>query len=123
MLRLDTQKWLDKAIEDETAFALLRDNGQWATASYHAQQAVEKFFKAALVEALIIPPRVHDLNDLLRGHPAYIFDPNLEDAADRLTPLGTMSRYPGVAPITQADIAQAEQDLQILKAWALAQIP
>jgi HEPN domain-containing protein len=72
MPRADTQKWLDKALNDERAFQLLKANCQWDTATYHAQQAAEKFLKAALVEQGIIPRRTHDLKEVLLDHPAYV---------------------------------------------------
>jgi len=61
-MRVSPKRWWEYAERDlETARVLLRAQ-QWDAASLFAQQAVEKAFKALLVQASgELPPRVHDL--------------------------------------------------------------
>ena len=63
---------------------------------FHAQQAVEKFFKALLVVNGKRPPKTHDLVKLLAL--AAEFAPKLDvfrADCEFLSPLAVVSRYPG----------------------------
>lgn len=63
-----TQEWADKAEGDwhdaERAYRA-RKFPNYDSACYHAQQCVEKYLKARLVEAGIAFPKTHDLSLLL----------------------------------------------------------
>lgn len=58
--------YLRKAHEDLNAAEILNDadGASDAVVGFHAQQAVEKFAKAALVARGIEPPKTHDLRFL-----------------------------------------------------------
>jgi HEPN domain-containing protein len=64
--RIDhTRGWLRKGDSDlVTVQALLRAGGPFDTATYHAQQAAEKYLKAALAFAEEAIPRTHNLEVL-----------------------------------------------------------
>lgn len=114
------QEWLDKAAEDEQVVAALRvAGGPWAAAAYHLQQAAEKLVKAALVEQGTPPPRTHDLPDLL-GRFSGAVPADVDQAGASLTMYAWITRYPGSPPLTESDVASAETDLAIIKAWALS---
>jgi HEPN domain-containing protein len=64
-----TREWVRCAEEDfDVAAALLRRRTKTAANSigFHAQQCVEKYFKARLEEAGLNVPRTHDLVALLQ---------------------------------------------------------
>ncbi len=65
-----TQEWVDKAETDYATIYLLvraaRRTPLWEPICFHAQQCVEKYLKARLVEANVFFPKTHDLDQLLR---------------------------------------------------------
>ncbi len=123
MPRPETQRWLDKAAEDKRAFELLRQNGELSTASYHAQQAAEKYIKAVVVEAQIAPRYVHDLQILLGQVPNFSPSQALDEACGRLTTYATLFRYPGATDPLPEDIDEAAVDLETVIQWATGSIP
>ena len=92
-----TLEWIEKAEGD---FAILerelraRKNPSYDGACFHAQQAVEKFFKAFLVFHDVDFTKVHDLDYLLmlciKVDPAGFQSINLESLND----FGVSVRYP-----------------------------
>jgi HEPN domain-containing protein len=117
------QEWLEKAEEDTRAAEILRDaGGPWSVASYHVQQAAEKYIKAALVSSGTVPPKTHDLSYLLGLDPTGMVTASEQGAATNLTSYAWLSRYPGSAPVQADDVAQAFQDLEVLMNWALRRI-
>jgi len=65
-----TQEWVDKAESDYAVVSLLvrasRTTPLWEPICFHAQQCIEKYLKARLVEANIPFPKTHDLDELLK---------------------------------------------------------
>src|SRR5262249_46052666 len=57
--------WIAFAQRDVQAADVLRHNGIYEEACFHAQQAAEKALKAFLLHNGQTPPRIHDLSDLL----------------------------------------------------------
>ena len=99
--------WLGKAEHDLAGAEKLAQGGDpyWDLVVFHAQQAVEKFFKALLVVNGERPPKTHDLVKLLDL--AAEFAPQLDvfrADCEFLSPLALMSRYPGY------DLASPETD-------------
>jgi len=94
-----THEWVEKAEGDyRTAGRELHaEPPNYDATAFHAQQCVEKYLKACLVEAGIAFPRTHDLGvilDLLLPlKPSWN---HLHPALDVLTSLGIEVRYPGV---------------------------
>jgi HEPN domain-containing protein len=118
----DTLAWLLKAAEDEQALKVLRDNGgPWSAAAYHAQQAAEKFVKAALVEIGVAPPRSHDIEFLVQLAGVQSSTEALASAIS-LSAFASLSRYPGGPAVSSDDVTRALSDLVTLKAWAMEAI-
>jgi HEPN domain-containing protein len=64
-----TREWVEKAEGDfQVAAQIMRRRKQrvYDAACFHAQQTVEKYFKARLCEAGVVFPKTHDLAVLLR---------------------------------------------------------
>ena len=98
-MKPSTLEWVDKAEADfATALRELRARRQpnYDSACYHAQQCLEKYLKARLIEAGIAFPRSHDLEELLDlslpQEPLWeVFRNQLID----LTTFAVAFRYPG----------------------------
>jgi len=77
---------------------------------FHAQQCIEKLFKALLIDRGTIPPKAHDLVHLSRLVRAVCqdWDWSMEELR-YLTRAAVDFRYPGES----ADAEEAEQALQI----------
>ena len=67
-MKVSTLEWVEKAESDwdmaQRAYRV-RKLTQYDAACFHAQQCVEKYLKARLNEAGIVPQKTHDLSDLL----------------------------------------------------------
>jgi HEPN domain-containing protein len=94
-----TQEWVEKAEGDfAVAAQIMRARKQrvYDAACFHAQQAVEKYFKARLCEAGVVFPKTHDLVTLLRlilrAEPLWA---SFLPAAQTLTDYAVDFRYPG----------------------------
>jgi HEPN domain-containing protein len=87
--------WLAKARSDLAAARFLRRNPDLPLdiAAFHYQQAAEKAIKGLLVEHGIVPPRSHDLRDLLGRLP--VPGERDPDVADDLNPFAVLTCYPG----------------------------
>ncbi len=94
----ETKAWLDRAQTDIRAA-----NHEWTADPplvedivFHAQQAVEKCFKAFLAWHGIIFRKTHNLEELAES--CLRIDPTLKDLADKAVPLTEYAwryRYPG----------------------------
>jgi HEPN domain-containing protein len=61
-MRVHPERWWEYAERDLDTARVLLGAQRWDAASFHAQQAVEKAFKAILVrKGEESPPRIHDL--------------------------------------------------------------
>jgi HEPN domain-containing protein len=119
-----SRELLAAAVRDEVTFRiLLRDaEAPMETTLFHAQQAVEKGLKAALVSKGIVFRRIHDLLELRELAAANGLDvPTGVDLLARLAPYAVEFRYLGVvAPRVSLDEAQCAVD--VLMAWARAKV-
>ena len=86
--------WLRKAESDRTAIAALIHANSLDTACFHAQQAVEKYLKAYLIERDQSFAFTHNLSKLLAQcvacDPAFA---QLDDVVAPLTPFAVELRY------------------------------
>jgi HEPN domain-containing protein len=112
-MRAETAEWVNKAEGDfRTAQREISapDRPNYDAACFHAQQCVEKYLKARLVEADKTFPKVHDLTALLRLvlplEPSWAF---LEKGMDQLTSMAVEVRYPGIT----ADIEDATEAVHL----------
>ena len=114
-MRAVTRQWVDKAEEDFSVAAGLsrrRKNRAPNVQSFHCQQCVEKYLKARLVEAGVVPPKTHDLPQLLQL--VLVHEPMwtaFMSAAKYLAQFAVVFRYPG----SDATAAQAKRALTICR--------
>lgn len=114
-----TLEWIEKAEADLLSACRefrARKNPNYDAACFFAQQCVEKYLKAAWVEAALIPPRTHDLGLLLKALlDRYPLWADYREAMERLTSYAVEFRYPGErATHAMAKIA-TQQAIAILK--------
>jgi HEPN domain-containing protein len=113
-----TAEWVEKAEGDFQVAAQImrrRKDRVFDAACFHCQQAVEKYFKARLVEAGIAFPKTHDLGVLLKLilplEP--LWAPFLS-AAQGLTDFAVDFRYPGDTA-TLSEARQAFKDSKAIR--------
>lgn len=108
-----TKAWLDSALDDINAIALLVQEPHLTNVvSFHAQQAVEKSLKALIEEFEIGIVKTHNLHRLYElVKPQY--DPIHDwDMLDQLDAIYIESRYPnemGLLPHGKPTLQEAEQ--------------
>jgi HEPN domain-containing protein len=119
-----SRELLAAAARDALTFhILLRDvESPIETTLFHAQQAVEKGLKAALVSKGIVFRRTHDLLELCELAITHGFTVPIEhDLLVRLAPYAVEFRYLGVvAPKVSLD--EAHDAVAAIMAWARTQI-
>ncbi len=121
------RSWLLKARHDlEAAERLAQPPGSlFDVAVYHCQQAAEKALKGYLAFWDQRIERTHDVGLLLDR--AQVIEPCFGtwiDAADRLTPLATAYRYPGlIDQPEQEDYDEAIDDARCIVNQVLAFLP
>lgn len=104
--------WLAKAEGDLKACRHLLSGGSDYSegVAFHAQQAVEKYFKAFLVWHQVEFPKTHDIGRLIELVRSYDGDlAGLLSEASHLTPYGVEYRYPGDYP--DVSLSEAEHCL------------
>lgn len=114
-MKAETAEWINKA-EGDWASAnreyRARKNQNYDAACFHAQQCIEKYLKALMVERSIQFPLIHDLAALaLRLHPD---DEGLAEYSEQLALLTSYAvavRYPG----TETDKSDAKDALHAAK--------
>ena len=112
-----TQEWVEKAENDWGSLyreIRARKNPNYDAACFFAQQCVEKYIKARLVEADIYFKKVHDLTYLLglaaEVEPLWV---TYEREFRLLTDYAVEIRYPGVL----ADLELAKSALKVCKSF------
>ena len=97
-MRDSTEKWIKKALGDYAAMNTLakaEDERYYDNICFHAQQCIEKFLKALLIENDLEVPHIHDLQKLLNlvveGYPVL---EQFRVRFTRLTRLSVEVRYP-----------------------------
>src|SRR5204862_4855633 len=92
--------WIEKAGHDlvmaEHALTLSKDECPFDLVCFHAQQAAEKFLKAALMLRGIAVPRTHDLSELVGLLPEETDLGVSPHELASLTPYAVQARYPGI---------------------------
>ena len=108
------KEWLARAREDlETVEKLLDDEGLTNIAAFHAQQCIEKCFKAVIEGAGKTVPRIHDLVRLwaISSEVAKIFAD--ETVLMELSTVYLDSRY----PVTTGFLPSGKPDLQDVRRY------
>lgn len=120
----EAEQLLTAGQRDRTAFRVLcRDTeSPVEIILFHAQQAIEKFIKAALVRNGVIFRRTHDLLELNeRASQSGIVLPIASDLLARIGPYAVEFRYLGViAPVVSVE--EAEEAVNSLLAWVEKQM-
>ncbi len=103
-MKRHTAQWVSKAEEDvDAARALAAQRPpRRNAASFHCQQAAEKYLKALLQELGVAVPRTHNLKqlfDLLLPHDATL--KSLRRSGATLTKYAVEYRYPGIRATTR----------------------
>ncbi len=103
------RQWVQKAEEDlQSAAHLLKAKRIPASSvCFHAQQCVEKYIKALLVNHGIGFPKTHNIAVIIRLLPARARPELSADDQDRLTEYAVIIRYPGDSPLPTAAEARA----------------
>ena len=94
-----TKEWIFKAEGDFNSAQRelrARKNPNYDASCFHAQQCIEKYLKARLIEAEILFPKTHDLTYLVRLlQPAEPLFSKLENQFRMLNDYAVEFRYPG----------------------------
>lgn len=123
----EARRLLAKAGEDEYVLDRLLENdaAPEAMVGFHAQQAAEKLLKAALFLAGAVPPRTHNLAQLMDLASASGLQlPAHCEALPWLTPYAVLYRYDGEAEADEERLARQEvrENLRRLRAWVEARL-
>ena len=126
MMNGDATEWLAHA-EADLHYARLGHRDAAALenlVAFHAQQAIEKALKAALVAVAVEFPKTHDLEQLVElAADAGLAWPAELDKVLEFTPFATQGRYPGFDdPITRADVDEAIAMAEKVVVWAKGEI-
>jgi len=103
-------EWAEKAENDlrNAVHTLkLKKNCPTDTVCFHAQQCVEKYLKALLVQEGVDFPKIHDIEKIVALLPHEVAVPLAADEQARLTVYATATRYPGSAGIPIAEARKA----------------
>jgi len=93
--------WTERAEEDYllALSAMRRKSPLTYGATFHAQQCIEKYFKALLISQQVPFPHTHDLAALgILCQQAGIILPIDDEALELLTAYAVETRYPGTQP-------------------------
>lgn len=108
------REWLARAREDlETVERLLDDEGLTNIAAFHAQQCIEKCFKAVIEAAGRPVPRIHDLVRLSALVSEIVTIPADETTLIELSTVYLDSRYPA----TTGFLPSGKPDLQDVRRY------
>ncbi len=123
----EARRLLAKAAEDEYVLDRLLDDAAApeAMVGFHAQQAAEKMLKAALFLAGAVPPRTHNLTQLLDlADDSGLELPEGTEMLRWLTPYAVLYRYEGEAEADEERLARQEvrENLRRLRGWVEARL-
>lgn len=113
-MRSGTKEWVEFAERDYDAAMLLAEshNPSFEIIAYHCQQTAEKYLKAILIENDKPVPHIHDLGKLNTECRKIQTELDvIQGICERLTPFGTVTRYPGSA------MKVGSEHLPLVLAW------
>lgn len=115
----DPKRWMDFAGTDlRMAKEGLKHGYRLEPLCFHAQQAVEKAFKAILLGRRIAFPKIHDLDKLMDLLPPDLVPPPGVKASALLTKYSEAGRYPhGFEDVTEEDYHHAIKLAQTVFDW------
>jgi len=114
----EAQKWRKLADMDLKTAEYLKDMKPLPVEiiCYHCQQSAEKYLKGYLVFCGMVPPRMHDLDELCKLCSKYsnTFN-NIADQCSDLTAYGIQPRYPTELTLDEEDMQQALKSAKMVK--------
>jgi HEPN domain-containing protein len=114
-----------KAKEDATAVREFAANSEISDGiiGFHAQQAVEKWLKAAMAHRGVVQPRIHDLGRLVQVLESERIElPENAGRLDELTIYAVPLRYDDLLDVEPLDREDTVQLVGQVEAWAGSQI-
>jgi HEPN domain-containing protein len=109
-MKAETKEWVAKAegdFHDALRGIRARKNPNFDGVCFHAEQCIEKYLKARLVEAGIVFPKTHDLSKILDlASPLEPLWETWRSDLDLLTSFAVEYRYPGESA-TKGDARRA----------------
>nr|VFJ91333.1 MAG: HEPN domain-containing protein [Candidatus Kentron sp. H]VFJ93958.1 MAG: HEPN domain-containing protein [Candidatus Kentron sp. H]VFJ99171.1 MAG: HEPN domain-containing protein [Candidatus Kentron sp. H] len=121
------KEWVEKAEDDYRAAAHLLSMADgpipYTIICFHAQQCVEKYLKAILVDHSLHVPKTHDIEEIVRLLPASLsFNPTAAQMR-HLTSFAVDFRYPGGDVTGKVDAEEIMAITGALRASARATLP
>ncbi|MCY3871041.1 MAG: HEPN domain-containing protein [Gemmatimonadetes bacterium] len=119
----DPREWINRARSNLAIARTLVSNAYFEDLCFDAQQAAEKAIKAVMIRRGIDFPYIHDLERLLTilKSDGQAIPEELWRAVE-LTVYATITRYPGTAPVSAKDHAEAIEIAEMVLRWAEDQI-
>lgn len=121
------RQWVQKAENDLLNAAQVLKLGKRSpadTVGYHAQQCVEKYLKALLINHELDFPKTHNIAKLIELLPASARPKLSRDEQLRLTDYATVTRYPGdYEPPTVTDARVAVRLARRVRAHVRKRLP
>jgi HEPN domain-containing protein len=120
-MKIETQNWLKYALENSSAARLLMENGYYNACLQNAQQAVEKFLKAMLIEFDAGFKKTHSIFELKNMLSKKGIETNISDEhCDFFDSIYIPSKYPvgSALPDFQPDQKVCEQAVLICEQLA-----
>ena len=100
-LKHQALQWFENGDHDlDTAQLLLEQRGHPEAIAYHIQQSIEKYLKGYLVANAVKPPKIHELDSLLRKASKIdisVYEPFI-DLCEKATKYYFEGRYPPGPP-------------------------
>jgi HEPN domain-containing protein len=106
-----TREWLNYArIDLRTAEEIIDDETLTPSTTFHCHQCIEKVFKALLTEHEIIPPKTHNLLQLLRIIKDKIVEIDISfESIEHINETYIDSRYPDETELLQENYPSIEK--------------
>lgn len=121
------QQWVQKAengLRTAEHTLTLQEDCPFDTVCFHAQQCVEKYVKALLVELACDFPKSHDIGELIELLPAASQVPLSPHAQEALSLYAVITRYPGNwEPLTREEAEEAVEMANQVKGVLRARLP
>jgi HEPN domain-containing protein len=116
------QEWYSHALSDLALAQLAAATSEEVLPEqicFHAQQAVEKVFKAVLLSRRVRFPLTHDIQELIEvARQGKVKLPEWIEEAVQLTPYAVETRYPGsIEDIGDAEVQQALDIASRIVGW------
>lgn len=109
-MKKETENWWKQANRDLESARRIMELGEYHVCAFLSQQAVEKAFKALLIEVTGNFPRIHDVVELSRR----VKGPSrIMELCAGINPAYTSTRYPDVA--SEFDKAEVEDIMKSAK--------